>query len=385
MRCEAFEAIVFSGGEVTEAMREHAQGCEACRALMENADVLADAAHLDDDLEVPASFGTGWRAAIRREAAKKKQPTLLERAKALLFGGRRRALRGFAYALCAVTLVGVGAQLGDRPSADAVYSMKAAPNMARGGYAMDDGVMLTSMAYDEAAEEETEAAYAQSATQARKIIRTAQLDVKVDDLDSAMQSVSSQVKAMDGVIGYSEVSGQKGKGRYGSMEVQVPSEQLDSFLAGAGSLGTVTRQSSQQTDMTSQYVDNASRLESAQAQKQRLDELYAQAEDMADIVTITDALFDVQREIDELTGSNRWIDDRVNLSRVYLSFTEPADETKPQEATFFEQLGAHFAGGMEAIGEFFSGMVFLGAWALPWAALIAAIAAVVACIKKHIR
>ena len=396
MRCEELERIVISGGEVTDEMRKHAASCAACRALLENADVLSGAADLDADVQVPDSFAASWRAAVRSDAAKRREKAekgnLLERAKMFLTGGNRRMVRGLAYALCAVVLVGAGAQLGDRESAGVAYSMaNAAKSRAMGAPMLgagNGGVMMASaydgaVAYDEAAVEE--AAFEAGAQQERKIIRTAQLDLEVEDMDGAMLSITAQAESAGGVISYSEVSGQKGEGRWGNMEVQVPSAWLDSFLAGAGSLGTVTRQSSQQTDMTSQYRDNASRLESARAQKQRLDELYAQAQDMTDIVTITDALFEVQQEIDDLTGANAWIDDRANMSRVYLSLTELADEEDIPDPTFFEQLGEHFTDGVNAIVAFFSNLVLFGAWALPWIALAAVMAGVVFFLRRRFK
>lgn len=396
MRCEELERIVFSGGEVTDEMRKHAASCAACRALLENADVLSGAADLDADLQVPDSFAASWRAAVRSDAAKRREKAekgnLLERAKMFLTGGNRRMVRGLAYALCAVVLVGTGAQLGGRESAGVAYSVANATKSRAMGAPMlgagNGGVMTASaydgaVAYDEAAVEEAE--FEAGAQQERKIIRTAQLDLEVEDMDGAMLSITAQAESAGGVISYSEVSGQKGEGRWGNMEVQVPSAWLDSFLAGAGSLGTVTRQSSQQTDMTSQYRDNASRLESARAQKQRLDELYAQAQDMTDIVTITDALFEVQQEIDDLTGANAWIDDRANMSRVYLSLTEPANEEEIPDPTFFEQLGEHFTDGVNAIVAFFSNLVLFGAWALPWIALAAVMAGVVFFLRRRFK
>ena len=396
MRCEELERIVFSGGEVTDEMRKHAASCAACRALLENADVLSGAADLDADVQVPDSFAASWRAAVRSDAAKRREKAgkgnLLERAKMFLTGGNRRMVRGLAYALCAVVLVGAGAQLGGRESAGVAYSMTNATKSRAMGAPMlgagNGGVMTASaydgaVAYDEAAVEEAE--FEAGAQQERKIIRTAQLDLEVEDMDGAMLSITAQAESAGGVISYSEVSGQKGEGRWGNMEVQVPSAWLDSFLADAGSLGTVTRQSSQQTDMTSQYRDNASRLESARAQKQRLDELYAQAQDMTDIVTITDALFEVQQEIDDLTGANAWIDDRANMSRVYLSLTELADEEDIPAPTFFEQLGEHFTDGANAIVAFFSNLVLFGAWALPWIALAAVMAGVVFFLRRRFK
>ena len=70
MRCEELEAIVFSGREISaeerEEMEAHAQTCEACRALLDHADVLSGMQHIDEDVTVPESFKTGWRSAIRQ-------------------------------------------------------------------------------------------------------------------------------------------------------------------------------------------------------------------------------------------------------------------------------------------------------------------------------
>lgn len=61
--------------------------------------------------------------------------------------------------------------------------------------------------------------------------------------------------------------------------------------------------------MTSTYTDNASRLESARAKKRQLDALYEKAENAKDIITLTDAIFDVQEEIE-------WLEDRTAGSTI---------------------------------------------------------------------
>ncbi|MFR5795317.1 MAG: zf-HC2 domain-containing protein, partial [Christensenellales bacterium] len=52
MRCEELEAIVFSGREITAEeraeMEAHAKTCEACRALMDNADTLRGMQRIDE-------------------------------------------------------------------------------------------------------------------------------------------------------------------------------------------------------------------------------------------------------------------------------------------------------------------------------------------------
>ena len=60
MRCEELEAIVFSGREITAEerveMEAHAETCEACRALMDNADALRGMQRIDEDVTPPESF-----------------------------------------------------------------------------------------------------------------------------------------------------------------------------------------------------------------------------------------------------------------------------------------------------------------------------------------
>ena len=57
MRCEELEAIVFSGREITAEeraeMEAHAKTCEACRALMDNADALRGMQRIDEDVTPP--------------------------------------------------------------------------------------------------------------------------------------------------------------------------------------------------------------------------------------------------------------------------------------------------------------------------------------------
>lgn len=388
MRCEELERIVLEGGDVTQQMREHAQGCEACRVLLENADVLSGSAQLDDDMQVPETFAASWRAAVREEAKKGRVPGLMERVMSRLSSlAAPKAMRALGAAACAVVLFGLGTQMGGRQTqmqqspmlmtarsmGSGVSSYAAMDTLTEEGYAL-------SVDYDAA---EDGQANGVQADEERKIVRTAQLDIDVEDMDAALAALHSRVTEAGGSIAGSEVWGEKGSGRWATYEVRVPAQALDTFLSGAGSLGHVTREATQQTDMTGQYMDNASRLASANAQKQRLDELFAQAQDMDDIVALTDAIFEVQQEIDSLTGANAWIDSRAAQSTVTLSLREKAKTPAYVEPTFFEELAGSFTGGLKAIGSFFAGAAYAAAWALPWGVLLAGAYAVVRAVRRR--
>ena len=372
MRCEEFERIIYEGGRATPDMQAHAERCAACRALMENAGVLAGARELDEGVEPPASFRRNWRAAVRRDAAMRR-PTLGERLADWTAGFRSHALmRGAAVAACALVLVGVGVQLGGGMDDVSVsYARNSAPMMMKASY--DSGV-----AYDsyESADVTAAGAGARSltsgATQSeRKIVRSAQMSLDVEDMDTAIDALRARTQALGGVVDACEVSGRKADGRWASLTLSVPSEALDGFLSDAGGLGTVTREASQTTDMTDTYYDNASRLASAQAQKQRLDELYAQAQDMSDIIEITDALYDLQWEIDSLTGANQRIDTRVALSQVSITLNEKASDEPEEAPGFVERIRRSAEDGLSTLADFLESLMLFVVWAAPWTAVLA--------------
>ena len=110
MRCEELEAIVFSGREISaeerEEMEAHAQTCEACRALLDHADVLSGMQHIDEDVTAPESFKTGWRSAIRQT------PRVISIGDWM----RRKGARVVGYAACAALVFAAGTGVGRLPS-----------------------------------------------------------------------------------------------------------------------------------------------------------------------------------------------------------------------------------------------------------------------------
>ena len=385
MRCEALEEIVFSGREATpqqrQAMEEHARGCAACRALLAQEDVLRGARELDSQAEVPAAFSQRWRRAVRLTPQRQ---GLMRRMAGLLDGHPRgkMAVRLAAYACCAVVLVGVGAGLGGRQQ-DMLMATGARMRTSANSAAMvsdeDDALYETAGV----AGVYTGTAGADGgAQQKRKILRTAQLDVRTGHFDDALDALRERTEALGGSVTSCDVWGEKGTVRTATLELSIPEGELDSFLAGAGALGTVTRSQSRAQDVTAAYQDNASRLESARAQKQRLDELYAQAEDMEDIVTLTDAIFSVQQEIDELEGRNRSIDARAANAQVTVSLTEEPEGAEQEQTPFARALAQRAESGLEALGSFFASLALALAWALPWLGVAAAVVLAVLLVRR---
>lgn len=371
MRCEELEAIVFSGREISaeerEEMEAHAQTCEACRALLDHADVLSGMQHIDEDVTAPESFKTGWRSAIRQT------PRVISIGDWM----RRKGARVVGYAACAALVFAAGAGMGrlsgEDTAAQTAYDYDYGAYDTYEAYPQEDAVALyenSAPALGARSAAEKGAANDSTAEDEKKIVRNAWLTLKTERFDEAVSALCEQIEQAGGAVESRDISGTKNASRSANLTLRVPSDMLDGVLSGAGEWGEVTREQTSAVDMTDTYTDNASRLESARAKKNRLDALYEQAESMEDIITLTNAIFDVQAEIESLEGQNRRIDDEVSFATLYVSVSEKSSAVSAKQP-FFTRLGRQLADGWENFGEFVSNAVLGLTYALPWVAAAA--------------
>lgn len=383
MRCEELEAIVFSGREISaeerEEMEAHAQTCEACRALLDHADVLSGMQHIDEDVTAPESFKTGWRSAIRQT------PRVISIGDWM----RRKGARVVGYAACAALVFAAGAGMGrlsgEDTAAQTAYDYDYGAYDTYEAYPQEDAVALyenSAPALGARSAAEKGAANDSTAEDEKKIVRNAWLTLKTERFDEAVSALCEQIEQAGGVVESRDISGAKNASRSANLTLRVPSDMLDGVLSGAGEWGEVTREQTSAVDMTSTYTDNASRLESARAKKRQLDALYEKAENMEDIITLTDAIFDVQEEIEWLEGQNRRIDNQASMATLYVTINEKSSAVSAKQP-FFTRLGRQLADGWENFGEFVSNAVLGLTYALPWVAAAAVGAVMVrAAIRK---
>ena len=376
MRCEELEAIIFSGREITAEeraeMEAHAETCEACRALMDNADALRGMQRIDEDVTPPESFTRGWRMAIRQT------PRVISISDWM----RRKGVRVVGYAACAALVFAAGTGVGrlggnEKNVARTAYDYDYGASDTYEAYPQEDAVALyenSAPALGARSAAEKGAANDSTAEDEKKIVRNAWLTLKTERFDEAVSALCGQIEQAGGVVESRDISGAKNASRSASLTLRVPSDMLDGVLSGAGEWGEVTREQTSAVDMTSTYTDNASRLESARAKMRQLDALYEKAETMEDIITLTDAIFDVQEEIEWLEGQNRRIDNQASMATLYVTINEKSSAVAAKQP-LLTRMGEEFIEGMENFGEFVFAAVLGLIYALPWAAVAAVVIA----------
>lgn len=340
--------------------------------------------------EPPAGFETGWRAAVRREESRMK---LAERSTG------RPLWRAIVPACAALVLV-VGSlwagtlDLGGGVSSEknAATGVEYADSASTTSYSAPNAMMVRTAdtaTYDLYVAEESGATAGGAATAdsgataatGQKLVRTVSLTLRTTAFDNDLESVQALLEGLGGYVEnlyqYGDV--ESGDTRTASLSVRVPSESLDAFLAGMEGVGRVVDRSESVTDMTVQYTDNQTRLETLYAKRERLNQLMAQAQEVSDLIELETAIADTQYEIERYETSQRDIDRRVDMSAVNVTLLEesPAQSAAAEDIGLGERLGAALRASLRWLGGFLRNMLVFVTMILPVAVPVAAIAAVV--------
>lgn len=210
---------------------------------------------------------------------------------------------------------------------------------------------------------------------AQKIIYRASLRMESTDFDTARDTLLAAVEATGAWIESSQLSGRaEDADRYAHYTVRVPADRYRDFLEQAGQSGNVLGLDENAENVTSSYIDLEARITSLENQRDRLNELAAQAETTADLLEIENRLSDVQYQLESYTQQQRALDGQITYSTVEISLSEVAALT-PTGGSFPQRLSDAFAGGWHGFVIFLQGLVLtlVYLWPLVLVAVVVAL------------
>ena len=360
---------------------KHLQDSPSCQAELNwRKSILEACAGLDDDIQVPEEAHRAWQEAIRAESSKSHTGS-----------AARRWVAGIAACLAVwLGLTGYLRYTGGIESpaqkSAAVETVEyeedfAAPEEREyeiyGDY--DTGVNLSSMALftdgaiddaesaelfsDAAVNEVSEAAAApesESAVRQPKVIRSAWRSIETTAYDADLARLDDLVAEYSAYFESRTESGRPlsentESGRSLNGVIRVPTASLDNFLKSLVAVGTTVESSDNATDVSDQYFDAQTRLESLDMQLKRLQEMVKDAADTDDLLSINDRIQEVEYEIEYLRGTVQGLDFQVSYSRVKVDLTE-ISETQAAEkpgASLNERIVRSFQDSVEWMKGFF--------------------------------
>ncbi|QXM05731.1 DUF4349 domain-containing protein [Crassaminicella indica] len=163
----------------------------------------------------------------------------------------------------------------------------------------------------------------------RKIIKSAYVELDIENYDKKFNEIINMTEAMGGYIedsntAYSHYVPEKVETslKKGNITVRVPEDNFISMVEKVKELGTVTNFSINGQDITQMYRDTANEIENLKIQEKRLREIMKKANNVKDVLEVERELTRVRGELNRLTGNIKRWDNLVSLSSIHISLNE---------------------------------------------------------------
>jgi hypothetical protein len=156
------------------------------------------------------------------------------------------------------------------------------------------------------------------------VIRTADVTIEVDSLETAIAGVRDVATRFGGYLASTEIKTGKNELRNGRLEMKIPATRFDESLAGLAPIGKLESVSVEAQDVGEEFVDVNARMENARRLERRLIELLAtRTGKLKDVLDVEQALARVREEIERYEGRIRYLRAHTAMSTLSISVHEP--------------------------------------------------------------
>ena len=157
-----------------------------------------------------------------------------------------------------------------------------------------------------------------SGQQERKLIKTGSISLEVEQLASAEEAVLEWCQSFGGYVASSfnhETNA--------AFTVRIPAVHFDTAMAAAGNLGRVRSRNVSTQDVSEQFYDLQTRLDTRKILRDRLQAYLAQAANMEDLLGIERELNSTLTEIESMEGRMRRLSNQIDYSTITVDLQLP--------------------------------------------------------------
>lgn len=170
--------------------------------------------------------------------------------------------------------------------------------------------------------------------------------------------------------------------------IRVPSKNFDKFISASGSVGNVIRKTQSVDNITESYYDTKMQLEALKSQMKEYKRMMDSADNINDMIQLTESIEQLQYRINRLETSIRTMDLDVNYSYVTLKLNEVVEYTQVEKDKktnkFIDRLKNTCLESIDSLGSLIEWLIFFIIRALPVAIVFGPITYIVVKLaKKH--
>jgi len=192
----------------------------------------------------------------------------------------------------------------------------------------------------------------------RMVIFTARLRLEVEKVDLTVYEIRLIAEDSGGFVTGMSTS----KNEWGVMTLRVPQDEFYDVIDEIEALGEVEERELKGEDITESYVDLEAQLVNLEREEERLVEILDIARNVDEVLKVETQLSRVRGKIESITGEMKYLEGRVELATITVTFREEFAEEK----TVLPKVDwwAPVSTGLEALTTVVQGMlamaVFLG-------------------------
>lgn len=206
----------------------------------------------------------------------------------------------------------------------------------------------------------------------RALIRTGTVRLEVGNFDAAQRNITEAVRARGGYVSDTSrrTNGhENATWTAGTVVLRIPSENFSGLVDAVGGEGEMLASETSTEDVTDRVVDLRARLGNLRAERDRLRELYQEANDTESVLAVEERLSEVQGEIERAEANLRSLENRVAYSTLTVELREPRPETTDVDRTAWYDTGPvdAFLQSVEGVGVTLRALLVAAAYVAPYA------------------
>lgn len=164
----------------------------------------------------------------------------------------------------------------------------------------------------------------------RMVIKNADIEVLVEEVDSALARVTQMAADYGGYVISSQTT-ERGGYQYAALQIAVPSAQFENALNQLRDLGVkVLHENASGQDVSAEYVDLRSRLTNLEATAARVREFLADAETVEESLRVNQQLSELEAQIEQVKGQMKYYEGRAAFSTISITLTPQIGPVTPE-------------------------------------------------------
>ena len=170
----------------------------------------------------------------------------------------------------------------------------------------------------------------------KKIIKNGRLGIRVNELNETKLQVDALIAKYNGYYANENLINSDYESSF-DLNIRIPASHFEKFISELETgKGEILYKSIAAQDVTAQYIDLETRLESKRSYLTRYKEILKQAKTIKDILEIEEMIRNLQEEIESTEGHLRYLSDQVSYSTLNLNLSKEVEFTySPEKRTNF--------------------------------------------------